>query len=162
MDSPITFVATSGSKSTYEIDLSSKYPNAKIIIKIYKEFLRVKMSGNDEVWGNSVGLLGNYHTGETVGRDGASVFDDYYKFGSEWQVKPTDPKLFKTLEKPQHPEQCQLPDNPVGDRRRRLEEASVSIEDAEKACSTLKDPKQVKDCVYDILATQDLDMVGAF
>ncbi|CAJ1963414.1 unnamed protein product [Cylindrotheca closterium] len=159
---PITYVATSGSKSVYEIDLSSKYPNAKIIIKIYKEFLRIKMEGKEEVWGNTVGLLGDYHTGETIGRDGVSVFDDYYKFGSEWQVNPTDPKLFQTLETPQYPEKCMLPDNPSGDRRRRLDEESVSMEEAEKACSTLKDPKQVKDCVYDILATQDLDMVGAF
>jgi len=162
---PVTYTATSGSKSIYEVDLSSKFgKEAKIIIKIYKEFLRVKMIGGEAVWGNTVGLLGDYNTGATLGRDGVSLFEDYYKFGAEWQVNPSygDAKLFQKLEAPQFPEACQLPDNPQGDRRRRLKEGSVTSVEAEEACASLKDPAQIQDCVYDILATQDLDMVGAF
>jgi hypothetical protein len=43
-----------------------------------------------------------------------------------------------------------------------LDENTVTEEQAEAACAFLKDPLSQKDCVYDILATQDLDMVGAF
>jgi len=159
---PVTYSSSSGSKSIYEIDLDSAYPGAKIMIKIYKEFIRVQLFGKDNVYGNSVGLLGDYYTGQTLGRDGVTVFNDFSKFASEWQVLAADPKLFHTLEIPQFPEKCLEPDNPQGDRRRRLGEGNISEEEAEQACASLKDPLTIKDCVYDILATQDLDMVGAF
>jgi hypothetical protein len=57
---------------------------------------------------------------------------------------------------------CIDPEDPRGDRQRRLDESSIKEEDAEAACAGLKDPLDRKDCVYDILATQDLDMAGAF
>ena len=63
---------------------------------------------------------------------------------------------------PQFPELCLLPEDPRGERRRRLEGSGISMEAAEAACGELKDPLDRKDCVYDVLATQDLDMVGAF
>ena len=51
----------------------------------------------------------------------------------------------------------------AGQRRRHLGEQSITLEQAEATCAaSLSDPLDVKDCVYDILATQDLDMVGAF
>ena len=39
---------------------------------------------------------------------------------------------------------------------------TIKEEEAEAACAQLKDPADRKDCVYDILATQDVDMVGAY
>jgi len=159
---PISFSASSLAKSIYEIDLSSKYPGVKIIIKIYKEFIRVKLHGGVDAFGNTVGLLGGYKTGKTYARDERTILNDFSKLGNEWQVLPGEPKLFHTLESPQFPEKCLEPENPQGQRRRRLGESRISIEQAERACAVLKDPLTIKDCVYDILATQDIDMVGAF
>jgi len=81
---------------------------------------------------------------------------------NEWQVLPSDGKLFHEMARPQFPELCYLPEDPRGDRARRLAESDISEEAAEKACANLKDELDRKDCVYDILATQDMDMVGAY
>ena len=70
--------------------------------------------------------------------------------------------LFHETSEPQFPEKCILPDDPRGERRRRLAESTVTESQAEVACSGLKDPLDRKDCIYDILATQDLGMVGAY
>ena len=88
--------------------------------------------------------------------------NDFTEFGDEWQVVPSEPKLFREVAHPQFPELCIKPEDPRGERKRRLTESNISIEEAEAACANLKDPLSIKDCVYDILATQDLDMVGAF
>jgi hypothetical protein len=150
-------------KRTFEIDLSSMYPNQKIVLSTYKEFVRVDFeNGTEESFGNTVGMLGNFKTGETLARDGVTVLDDFLELGSEWQVLPLDDMLFHSVEQPQFPKTCLEPEDPRGERRRRLGESSITEEQAEDACSSLKDAADRKDCVYDVLATQDLDMVGAF
>jgi hypothetical protein len=149
-------------KRQYIIDLSSKYPGQSIVVQLYKEFVRVKFNGKEDVFGNTVGLMGDYKTGKTLARDGSTEMNDFTELGDEWQVLPSEPKLFHQLSRPQFPEKCIHPEDPRGERKRRLSESKISIEQAEKACATLKDPLTIKDCVYDILATQDLDMVGAF
>ena len=106
--------------------------------------------------------MGDYYSGKTLARDGQTVMDDYAAMGEEWQVLPSEPRLFHELSHPQFPEKCLEPEDPRGERRRRLEESSITMEQAEEACKTLEDPLARKDCVYDILATQDIDMVGAF
>jgi hypothetical protein len=159
---PVTQKLPSAYKRSYTIDLGSKFPGQDITIQLYKEFVRVKLNGNEQVFGNSVGLLGDYKTGKTLARDGVTVFDDFTDLGDEWQVLPSEPRLFHELAHPQFPELCMKPEDPRGERKRRLEESRISVEDAEKACISLKDPLSIKDCVYDVLATQDVDMVGAF
>jgi len=149
-------------KRQYKIDLSPTYEGQYIIVQLYKEFVRVKFSGNEEAFGNTVGLLGDYKSGNTLARDGSTVLHDFTDLGNEWQVLPSEPKLFHEVAHPQFPETCIQPEDPRGDRKRRLTESSISIEQVEQVCATLKDPLSIKDCVYDILATQDLDMVGAF
>ena len=149
-------------KRSYVIDLSSKYPGQEITIQLYKEFVRIKLNGNQATFGNAVGLLGDYQTGATLGRDGA-IIDDFTELGNEWQVLPSDGRLFHELAHPQFPNPCLQPEDPRGERKRRLSESTISIEQAEAVCgASLKDPLAIQDCVYDILATQDLDMVGAF
>ena len=106
--------------------------------------------------------MGDFHTGKTVARDGTTVLDDFTEFGDEWQVLPSEPKIFHEISQPQFPEICIKPEDPRGERKRRLAESTISVEDAEAACAKLNDPLSIKDCVYDILATQDLGMVGAF
>ena len=99
-----------------------------------------------------------------MARDGLTELNDFGQLGNQWQVLPgVDPKLFHALDKPQFPERCLEPENPQGLRRRRLSESEISVEDAQAACSSqLRDPLAIQDCIYDIMATQDLDMVGAF
>eukprot|EP00526_Cylindrotheca_closterium_P008143 CAMPEP_0113659014 /NCGR_PEP_ID=MMETSP0017_2-20120614/32092_1 /TAXON_ID=2856 /ORGANISM="Cylindrotheca closterium" /LENGTH=653 /DNA_ID=CAMNT_0000573457 /DNA_START=20 /DNA_END=1981 /DNA_ORIENTATION=+ /assembly_acc=CAM_ASM_000147 len=149
-------------RRSYTIDLNSKYPGKKIVIDLYREFVRVKLGGGLDIFGNTVGLLGDPRSGDLLARDGVTSFDDYIDFGNEWQVLPSDGRLFRELAHPHFPERCLQPEDPQGDRRRRLAESSISIEQAEAACASLKDPLTIKDCVYDVLATQDLDMIGAF
>ena len=107
-------------------------------------------------------MLGNYHTGKTLARDGATVLDDFTDLGREWQVLPSDKKLFRESSAPQFPELCIEPEDPRGDRARRLAESSITYEQAEAACAGLADELDRKDCVYDIISTQDLDMAGAY
>ncbi|CAJ1968918.1 unnamed protein product [Cylindrotheca closterium] len=144
------------------IDLDSKYPGVKIIMATYKEFVRVDVEGaTDEAFANTVGLLGDFTTGKTLARDGSAI-DNFREYGSEWQVRPGEHMLFHNTAEPQFPKKCLEPEDPRGERRRRLEESDITMEQAEKACSALKDALDQKDCVYDILATQDMDMAGAF
>jgi len=144
------------------IDLNSKFPGEKIEISTYREFVKVDFIKSSEAsFGNAVGMLGDLKTGKLVGRDGTQV-DDFYELGAQWQVRPDENMLFHRVEDPQFPKACVIPEDPQGERRRRLDEQSVTVEQAEAACAGLKNLLDRKDCVYDILATQDIDMVGAF
>ncbi|CAJ1968920.1 unnamed protein product [Cylindrotheca closterium] len=145
------------------IDLDSKYPGVKLVMSTYKEFVKVEVEGaTEEAFGKSVGLLGDFKTGKTLARDGETYVHDFRDYGNEWQVTPMEDMLFHSTEEPQFPKKCLEPEDPRGDRRRRLDESNITMEQAEKACSRLKDPLDQKDCVYDILATQDMGMAGAF
>ena len=160
---PIIHTVKSEWKQMFEIDLDSKYPGHRIVLSTYKEFVRLDFQGDsEEAYGNAVGILGDYKTGKTLARDGSTVLDDFVEYGQEWQVLPADIMLFHMSSDPQFPEKCIQPIDPRGERRRRLGEVSVSEEQAEAACAHLKDAMDRKDCVYDILATQDIDMVGAY
>lgn len=161
---PLKISHSGVSKSFFEIDLDSKYPGQKIVLSTFREFVRVDFRhASAEVFGNTVGMLGDFKTGNLLARDGVTEIDDFVHLGNEWQVLPADYMLFHDTSEPQFPKRCIVPEDPQGLRRRRLGESKISLEEAEAACSkTLSDPLFIKDCVYDILATQDLDMVGAF
>jgi len=156
-------VSLNPNKDRYTIDLSSLYPGENIEIKTFKEFVGVKVNGASESsFGKAVGIIGDYRTGNTYARDGHTVINDFNELGQEWQVLPVDGIYFSTVARPQYPEKCMLPENPQGQRKRRLGESNVTEEQAEAACAGLEDEFSRKGCVYDILATQDLDMVGAY
>lgn len=147
----------------YTIDLGSLYPGEMIQIKTFKEFVGVKVLGaSEKSFGNSTGIIGDFRTGNTYARDRITVLNDFTELGNEWQVLPSDGHFFRETSRPQFPEKCLLPENPQGKRKRRLDESSISEEDAEAACAGLEDEFSRKGCVYDILATQDLEMVGAY
>ena len=161
---PITVKKSTGRymKNRFIIDLDSKYPGQKIQITTWKEFVAVDFRNPSvEAYGKSVGMLGDFKTGKTLARDG-KIIHDFHEFGDEWQVRPTDDMLFHDVEKPQFPTKCMMPEDPQGERRRRLDESSVTEEQAEAACANLTDPLDRKDCAYDILATQDTTMAGAY
>jgi len=155
---------SSSIKHSYTIDLSSKYPHTSIAVQLYMGFVRVKFLGahQKDAFGKTVGLMGDFNTGKTLARDGVTALDDFIAVGNEWQVLPSEPRLFHEAAHPQFPEPCLHPEDPHGERHRRLDESNISVEEAEEACATLKDPLSIPDCVYDILSTQDLGMVGAF
>jgi hypothetical protein len=160
---PVSVNVQSPVKKVYEIDLNKQYPGAKLIISTYKEFVRVSFKNADEAaFGNAVGLMGDFKTGKTLARDGETVLDDFSELGNEWQVMPSEPKLFHEIDHPHFPEKCIEPEDPRGERHRRLGENTVTEEQAETACARLTDAADRKDCVYDILATQDVGMVGAY
>jgi hypothetical protein len=159
---PVTF-ERKGSKRVIEIDLSSKYPGVKIVLATYKEFISVDfVNSSEEAFGKAVGLFGDFKTGNTYARDGSTVLDDFTELGHEWQVLPAEVMIFHDIAEPQFPQMCIDPEDPHGERRRRLDESFVTEEQAEAACARLSDAADRKDCVYDILATQDVDMVGAY
>jgi len=152
-------VTISPSRKMYTVDLSSVYPGQKIEIKTFKEFVGVKVIGaSEKSFGNAVGII----RGKTLAQSGVTELHDWNELGMEWQVLPSDGLLFHENSFPQFPESCLLPEDPRGDRARRLSESTVSEEAAEEACARLKDEFSRKSCIYDILATQDMDMVGAY
>lgn len=156
-------VIIKSNKNRIEIDLSKKYAGQTIVLSSFKEFVKVDFeNASEESFGNSVGMLGDYRSGKTVARDGATVLDNYAELGHEWQVLPSDGKFFREASEPQFPKKCIDPEDAQGKRRRRLAESDISIEQAEAACVRLHDALDRKDCVYDVLATQDMGMVGAF
>ena len=157
-------VSINPSNNRYTIDLGSQYPGEKIEIRTFKEFVGVKIIGaTKSSFGTSVGITGDFITGNTYARDGKTVLNDFTELGNEWQVMPSDGRFFhETARRPQFPEKCWLPEDPRGKRRRRLEESNITEDQAEAVCAGLDDEFSRKGCVYDVLATQDLDMVGAY
>ena len=159
---PVRSWVRSDTKRFFEIDLDKVSPQLKIQISTGNEFVRIDVINPSLALENTIGLMGNYTTGKTLARDGATVIDDFIEYGNEWQVLPFENMLFHEVSDPQFPERCIEPEDPRGERRRKLSEATVTEAQAEAACAHLKDPLDRKDCLYDILATQDLDMVGAY
>jgi hypothetical protein len=132
-----------------------------IKIKTYKDFVSVLVEmGHKKHFGDSVGLMGDFEMGQMIARDGNTVLNDWNAFGQEWQVLETEPKLFQTVRFPQHPHVCTMPaPKLVSQLRRRLSESTVEELAAEKACAQWGEGKD--DCVFDVLATGDLDMATA-
>jgi hypothetical protein len=133
-------------------------------VKTTKDFVSVAL-GDDPLpadFIDSVGMLGRYGSGTLFGRDGYKVFTkaNINDFGQEWQILPEEPKLFENVDRaPQHPDKCRLPD-PAARESRRLGERVVTEEEAQEACSGWTESHQQK-CVYDVLATGDLELADA-
>eukprot|EP00980_Cylindrotheca_fusiformis_P012736 scaffold3112_cov70-Cylindrotheca_fusiformis.AAC.3 len=146
---------------SFEIDLSSKYPGQEIAIGSYKEFVRVEFrNAGSDAFGNCVGMLGEFSTGKTLARDGVTELNDYTKLGHEWQVQTDDGMIFHNVSYPRYPERCIDPEaRALKRRRRRLGESSITDEQAEAACAPIEDALDRKDCICDVLVTQDLTMV---
>jgi hypothetical protein len=107
--------------------------------------------GNTNIFKGSLGLLGDWSTGKRLARDGETEMNDpdATAFALEWQVRDTEPMLFKEARFPQYPTTCTPPakmDNRVGMASMRKE--------AEKACAHWKE--DVEDCIFDVIATRDV------
>ncbi|CAB9521193.1 expressed unknown protein [Seminavis robusta] len=128
-----------------------------IKISTKKELVSVKVENATEAtFGASVGLMGSYKGGVWLARDGKTVVTDPIAFGEEWQVTKSEGQLFQTDRFPQFPEKCYLP-QALRTGRRRLGEAAVLEDQAKAACSHWDDEHRDL-CVFDVLATGDLEL----
>ncbi|CAB9519251.1 expressed unknown protein [Seminavis robusta] len=152
----ITHQMVSSKQSVFIVELGE---GKQIVIQSFKDLVSVKTVGASfEEYGGSMGLLGEFGTGQWLSRNG-TVMSDADAFGNEWQVLETEPKLFQMERFPQHPVQCTMPSH--GKVGRRLGE-SIAEAAAEKACEHWGDLKD--QCVYDVMAAGDLELAeaGAF
>ena len=131
-----------------------------IVMKTFKKFVRVSIEApTKEAFGTSLGLLGSYGLGEMVARDKNTRLADANEFGQEWQVLPSDGMLFHNVEGPQAPAKCDVPQ--VSNVRRRLAQSKFTEEEAEIACARVNS-EDFDLCVFDVMATGDKDVVGAY
>ncbi|CAB9509395.1 expressed unknown protein [Seminavis robusta] len=127
-----------------------------IKISTKKELVSVKVeNATQATFGASVGLMGSYNDGIWFARDGETVMTDPIAFGEEWQVLNTEANLFEMDRFPQFPQRCQL-SQATRTGRRRLGEA-IAQEAAEEACAHWDD-EHMDLCVFDVLATGDLEL----
>lgn len=89
-------------------------------------------------------------------------FTDTDAFGKEWQVLASEPMLFHSVEGVQSPQHCVMPsETESSTKRRRLGETAISRDDAIAACIHASS-EDLPACIYDVLASNDLDMAGAY
>lgn len=137
-----------------------------ISLETYQDFVRVNLKAEmADAFNGAVGLMGAFPSGAMLGRDNSTVIEDSVAFGKEWQVLSSEPMLFHAVDGTvQHPQECVMPEEtPVEARakRRRLGEAMVTEEDAALACAGV-DESMHDSCIQDVLATNDLDIAGAY
>ena len=109
---------------------------------------------------NKGALIGSFD-GKFLGRDGVTEYEDMNEFGQAWQVRGTDPQLFQTIEGPQYPEKCAMPEMDGPSVSRRLGTATVTDAAARKACSHV--PKDdFQNCVSDVLGMDDITAAEAY
>jgi hypothetical protein len=112
--------------------------------------------GDSDVFSGSLGLLGEWSTGRRMARDGVTELndDDATAFALEWQVRDTEPILFKEVRAPQFPMACKAPEKMLKDRL-----GSTHMQKAaEKACAHWKEDKE--DCIFDVIATRDVSIAA--
>lgn len=146
----------------FRIDLNLQ--GDAISFRNFKKWVQVNVKANKaEHFAGTKGLMGSYPTGALVARDGDTVMTDTDAFGKEWQVLSTEPMLFHEVKGVQHPEVCAMPDatTMAATKKRRLGESLVIQEAAEFACAGV-DEDNFDACVFDVLATNDVEFAGAY
>lgn len=135
-----------------------------MMIETFKQFVKVNVVPGAEyhLFDNSMGMLGAFPSGQKLARDGVTVIDNTDEFGQEWMVRPTDPILFHDVDGTNYPIKCLMPDmNAREDARRRLGASGITQEDAARACSRVEEEHRDA-CIFDVLATNDIEMVGSY
>merc|ERR1712151_133719 len=140
---------------------NKKDKEEKIVFKTWNNFVRVDViNPTYENFKHSVGLMGTFEESAKMGRDNTTVIDDLNLFGQEWQVLPSEPKLFHNLDGPQAPAKCEIPSKI--DLRRRLAESNINRKSAELACSHISQQDEFNLCVFDVIATSDENVAAAY
>lgn len=129
--------------------------NSNILFKFYKQYLTISINSYGVEFVDSVGLLGSFPNGAMITRDGQEMFD-FKEYGFEWQVNPTDSRLFVMDRAPQLPfEQCRMPTaSRPAFRKLRAGERKLQ-EQALLACAAAD---SVELCVSDVMSTGDLGL----
>lgn len=133
-----------------------------ISLSTYKSWVAVQVHGvNDRQFAGSLGLMGSFPTGALVARDGLTVETDTNAFAQQWQVLSSEPMLFhEPGDGVHHPEQCAMP-SASQKKSRRLGESGLTEDAAALACARVKAGDQ-DSCIFDVLASNDIDMAGAY
>jgi hypothetical protein len=140
----------------YKVDLHEK---STIIFKFYKKYLTINVNGADVDFMDSVGLLGDYSTGDMVSRDG-EIMHNFEEYGFEWQVTPEDPKLFLESRAPQLPfEQCRMP-TASRPARRKLRGADDALFTAAKEACAHVHGSDFDLCADDVMTTGDVGLAS--
>jgi hypothetical protein len=154
---PVFYKKVNSKQYEFTVKIGGK---KSIVITTFKKFVRVSIRGaTEESFGTSRGLLGSYGSGKMLARDSSMVLEDPNAFGQEWQVLPSEDMIFHDLSGPQAPEKCNIP--LASTLRRRLGESEISEEEAEFACARVS-LEDFDMCVFDVMATGDKDVVGAY
>lgn len=136
-------------------------PDSNITIGNMKDLVSVKIGGSHYSMFNKVsGLWGDFF-GRMLARDGVTNLGEAPNaMGQEWQVRDDEAMLFRNARAPQYPVQCILP-NVEQNESRRLGQG-ISEGTAKAACAHLKaDEHAFHNCIYDVTATNDIDMADA-
>ena len=150
-------VKTEGVAKIYTVVLTDL---STIKFKVIKNFISVAVSGHEDDFAKSWGLLGDYYSGDALGRDGR-LMDNFIEYGMEWQVTADEPMLFHENRAPQLPDaRCIMPTETSMSRRRlrNMEDIELTAS-AERVCTTKED---FESCMEDVLATGDIDLAGAW
>ena len=141
----------------YQYYKVSLHQDSSIVFKFYKQYLTISVDGHAADFGDSVGLLGEYGTGDMIDRDGR-VMTDFDAYGFEWQVNPEDPKIFAEARSPQLPfEQCRMPTSARPSRRALRGASALLAQQAAEACAHVKgNDKNL--CIDDIMMTGDVGL----
>ena len=149
-------------EATYKVYTVVLTDLSTIKFKVIKNFISVAVSGHEDDFADSVGLLGDYSTGNPLGRDDRPL-TDFVKFGMEWQVLAEEPKIFQTNRSPQLPAaKCILPSDAATASRRHLLRSKADTELAVSAQSACVRKEDYESCLEDVLTTGDLSLAEAW
>jgi len=155
---PITSYRVNSKQYEFVVDLGE---SGSVTFKTFKDMIRIDVSAmSAQDFNGSLGMMGSYGKGLRLGRDKTTIIEDPIAFGLEWQVLANEPMLFHKVEGPQAPATCEMP-TATSVERRRLREVTVSLEDAEMACSRVSLTERDQ-CIFDVLATNDKELAGAY
>ena len=109
-------------------------------------------AGGTDMFEGSVGLLGDWETGQFIARDGMTVVGGSEAHALEWQVRDTEPVLFQSIRAPQFPATCLPPKKMLG---KRLGDTHMRAK-AEKVCAAHKSG-DIDNCIFDVMATRNMN-----
>ena len=138
-------------------------------LSTYYDFVKVDLNtqGSADHYKGSNGLLGRFPDGKRVARDGKTFIEDVNAYGEEWQVTPSEPKLFHSYDEDwviPAGQTCAMPvmtETQTNLRKRRLANG-IPMEDAKEACAHLESADEIKACIFDVIATQDTNMASVW
>lgn len=153
-------------KKSLSIRLTDPHDGSYHSQKIAKIDLKVRHNGfsgidvtagenvESKIFEGALGLLGEWPLGRPLARDGKTAIKldrhNATDFALEWQVRDTEPMLFKEARFPQYPQTCTPPAKMMTNRLG----MSAAKAKAEEVCASWGPDKD--DCIFDVIATRDI------